>query len=93
MTMQDKKFKSTIDKYFTRLKAWPPALRISMAVLLIIMGFFGFLPIIGFWMIPLGLMLLAIDFRWAKRLNTRVKYQFRKISNWARKKFFPKRCR
>jgi len=90
--MPKKKFKATTDRYFTRLKALPPALRIFIAALLIIMGLFGFLPVIGFWMIPLGLMLLAIDFRWAKRLNTRVKYQFRKTSNYVRKKFFPKQC-
>lgn len=30
-------------------------------VLLVIGGLFGFLPILGFWMIPLGLALLAED--------------------------------
>lgn len=35
--------------------------RRSLAVVLIAGGFFGFLPILGFWMIPLGLALLAKD--------------------------------
>lgn len=35
--------------------------RIPAAVLLIGGGFIGFLPVLGFWMIPLGLMLVAQD--------------------------------
>ena len=37
------------------------ALRIVIGVLLLIGGIFGFLPIIGFWMIPLGLLVLSAD--------------------------------
>jgi len=36
-------------------------LRSFLGVLLIIGGFFGFLPILGFWMIPLGAALIALD--------------------------------
>ena len=36
-------------------------LRIPLGVVLIIGGFLGFLPLLGFWMIPLGLFLLAED--------------------------------
>ena len=35
--------------------------RIPLAVVLIAAGFVGFLPILGFWMVPLGLALIAID--------------------------------
>ncbi len=35
--------------------------RIPVAVLLILCGFLGFLPVLGFWMVPLGLLLLALD--------------------------------
>ena len=35
--------------------------RIPLGVVLILCGFVGFLPILGFWMVPLGLLLLAID--------------------------------
>jgi hypothetical protein len=35
--------------------------RIPLAVLLVLGGFVGFLPILGFWMIPLGLALIAQD--------------------------------
>ena len=35
--------------------------RLPLALLLIIGGIFSFLPILGVWMLPLGLMLLALD--------------------------------
>ena len=46
--------------------------RIGLGVLLIIGGMLGFLPILGFWMIPLGLMVLAEDFPLVRRWNRRV---------------------
>ncbi|MCA2012890.1 hypothetical protein LCM17_15440 [Cereibacter sphaeroides] len=36
-------------------------LRAPIAVLFLIGGFLGFLPVLGFWMIPVGLVLLAVD--------------------------------
>lgn len=36
-------------------------LRLPLALLLIMGGLLGFLPVLGFWMIPLGLLILAID--------------------------------
>jgi hypothetical protein len=36
-------------------------LRLPIAVVLILGGLVGFLPVVGFWMLPLGLLLLAID--------------------------------
>lgn len=35
--------------------------RIPAAAVLIVGGILGFLPILGFWMVPLGLLLLAVD--------------------------------
>ena len=36
-------------------------LRIPLALALILGGILGFLPILGFWMLPLGLAILALD--------------------------------
>ncbi|MDP1930988.1 MAG: hypothetical protein Q8L60_06000 [Gammaproteobacteria bacterium] len=52
----------------------PPVLRGLLGVILILAGMVGFLPVVGFWMIPLGIALLATDIpplsRWLiKRLN------------------------
>ena len=35
--------------------------RILLGIALVLGGLIGFLPILGFWMIPLGLLVLAID--------------------------------
>jgi hypothetical protein len=37
-------------------------LRVGLGVLCILGGIFSFLPILGVWMLPLGLMILSIDF-------------------------------
>ncbi|MEI2733690.1 MAG: PGPGW domain-containing protein [Rhodoblastus sp.] len=42
-------------------------LRPPVGVALVVMGLFGFLPVLGFWMIPLGLAVLAVDFPAAER--------------------------
>ena len=45
--------------------------RSAIGVLLILCGFVGFLPVLGFWMIPLGLFVLAYDFPRVRRFNRR----------------------
>ena len=41
----------------------PPGFRLPIGVVLIAGGFLGFLPVLGFWMIPLGLVVAAMDVR------------------------------
>ena len=36
-------------------------IRIPLGVLLVLGGVFSFLPVLGIWMLPLGLLLLAVD--------------------------------
>jgi hypothetical protein len=48
------------------------AARIAIGVALVVFGIFGFLPILGFWMIPLGLLVLSYEFTWARRLRRRL---------------------
>jgi thioredoxin reductase (NADPH) len=62
-----------LDRLIPHLPAWgarglrwvrtPAAVwtRVPIAIALILAGFLGFLPILGFWMVPLGLALIAID--------------------------------
>lgn len=49
----------------------PRGLRVFVGGVLIVGGVFGFLPILGFWMIPLGVMVAAMDVqlyrRWKRR--------------------------
>lgn len=46
-------------------------LRAPLSVVLILGGFLGFLPILGFWMLPLGALLLAEDIPALKRPTLR----------------------
>ena len=41
----------------------PPGTRLVLGVMLIAGGLVGFLPILGFWMIPLGVAVAALDVR------------------------------
>ncbi|WP_254695362.1 hypothetical protein [Oceanicola sp. D3] len=51
-----------------RLRLWVrhhvrPGWRAVVGVLLICGGLLGFLPVLGFWMIPLGIAVAALDLR------------------------------
>ena len=39
----------------------PPVLRSFVGLLFCIGGVLGFLPILGFWMLPLGMLFIALD--------------------------------
>jgi hypothetical protein len=41
----------------------PPGTRLPVGLLLIAGGLLGFLPVLGFWMIPLGVAVAALDVR------------------------------
>ena len=48
-------------------------IRIGLGTILIGGGLLGFLPVLGFWMIPLGLLVLSVDLpavrRWRRELT------------------------
>ena len=46
--------------------------RITIGCVLVVFGIFGFLPVLGFWMIPLGLLVLSHEFAAIRRLRRRV---------------------
>ena len=53
---------------FQNLKQHPNSwLRKTAGIALVIGGMLWFLPVLGFWMLPLGLTLLAVDWPWARR--------------------------
>lgn len=47
------------------------AFRIVIGCLLIFFGLLGFLPVLGFWMIPLGLLVLSHDLAFVRRQRRR----------------------
>lgn len=75
-------FESRIDS----VKKAPRIIRITIGVLLILGGLLGFFPVLGFWMIPLGLIVLAVDFRWARHTLVNLKLRWRAY----RRRYFPR---
>jgi len=57
----------------------PPPLRWSVGLLLIVGGTFGFLPVLGFWMIPLGVLLLAVG---SPKVRETAKAAIRRLRAW-----------
>ena len=45
--------------------------RMTMGVAFMIGGVFSFLPVLGIWMLPLGLLILSIDLRFVRRWRRR----------------------
>lgn len=46
--------------------------RLIVGTLLVIGGIFGFLPILGFWMVPLGLLILSQELSFVRRHRRRL---------------------
>ena len=64
-----------------------PGSRIVRVVLgtgLVVGGMFGFLPVLGFWMIPLGLAVLSVDLAIARRSRRRLEMWWGKRRNRTR---------
>jgi len=62
------KYRPQLIKQLARGRFWarqnlPPGSRIVVGTLLIAGGMLAFLPVLGLWMIPLGIMVAALDVR------------------------------
>ena len=55
-----------------RLDRWPKTARLALGFALIVGGLLGFLPILGFWMLPLGLVVLSVDVPVVRRYRRRL---------------------
>lgn len=55
-----------------RVRGWPRVLRFAVGGILVLGGAAGFLPVLGFWMLPLGLVVLSIDSPWLRHWRRRV---------------------
>lgn len=59
--------------------------RIPLGLLLIVGGVLSFLPVLGIWMLPLGLLLLALDLAFLRGpVNSAVVRGARKWTTWRR---------
>jgi hypothetical protein len=62
-------------------------IRIPIGILLILGGIFSFLPILGIWMLPLGLLLLALDIAFLRTpVSAAIVRGTRKWTTWRRSK-------
>ncbi len=58
-------------------------LRVAMGLAFVAMGLVGFLPVVGFWMIPVGLAILSVDSRLARRIRRRAEvWIVRRYNRW-----------
>lgn len=70
--METAEIKRQIAEYTYRILYWgqnqvPPGVRSIIGVAFMVGGVFGFLPILGFWMLPLGIAFVALDVPPARR--------------------------
>jgi hypothetical protein len=67
------------------VRKMPPLTRTIAGIPFIIGGFFGFLPILGFWMVPVGMILIATDIPPLRRPMQRwLSRQTNKLSDFER---------
>ena len=64
--MNRQEFKLWVNAFTYRTLRWgynhvPTGVRSVIGLLFMVGGVFGFLPILGFWMLPLGVALIALD--------------------------------
>jgi hypothetical protein len=62
-------------------------LRVTLGVALLFGSLFWFLPILGLWMLPLGIMVLAVDFPGARRLSNWTASRWGETQGWREKWF------
>ncbi|MGQ9368559.1 hypothetical protein [Azospirillum sp. ST 5-10] len=65
-------------------------IRIPVGVLMMVGGLFSFLPVLGLWMLPLGLLLLALDVALLKRPAAVMvvvgERRWRRLASWWRQR-------
>ena len=62
-------------------------IRIPLGILLVLGGIFSFLPVLGIWMLPLGLLLLAVDLIFLQNpVNFSILRGSRYWTTWQRKR-------
>ncbi len=61
-----------------------PVLRTLLGAVMVLGGLLGFLPILGYWMVPVGMAILAIDFPAVRRFQRRMNIR---IGNWLHRRW------
>jgi purine-cytosine permease-like protein len=61
-----------------------PLPRVVLGCAMVVGGLVGFLPVVGFWMVPVGLAILAVDFPPVRRFHRRMTVRF---GNWLHRRW------
>jgi purine-cytosine permease-like protein len=72
-----------VKKYVDRVTPASRTGRLVVGILCIFGGLLGFLPVLGFWMVPLGLIILSVDFPFVRRFRRRSEVR---LGRWWRKR-------
>lgn len=69
---KDRATKKDMKSRLRRFLAWVrlkvrPGFRMGLGALIMLLGLFGFLPVLGFWMIPLGFAVACLDMPWLRQ--------------------------
>jgi hypothetical protein len=100
-TINDGAVRRELDRYLAAIGAYLPVwfcrtviwlrkpsrvlVRVAVALLLIAGGFLSFLPVLGLWMLPLGLIIISQDLPFLQRPLLRVfQWADRKWQGWRR---------
>ena len=73
-------------KLSLKVKKMHFSLRWVIGLSLIVGGILWILPVLGLWMIPLGLLVLAPDFKWARRGYLSIMVRLRRLRDKAKVK-------
>ncbi len=79
-------FRQKMKTFREKVLRLPKPVRILTGTLLVLAGLVGFLPILGFWMVPVGLAVLAIDIPLARKLVHRMIAAFNRWRRGRREK-------
>jgi hypothetical protein len=61
-----------------------PLPRMMLGGAMVLGGLVGFLPVLGYWMVPVGLAILAVDFPPVRRFQRRMTVRF---GNWLHRRW------
>lgn len=70
------RFRARLKRALVRIRQRvPPGLRSVLGLVLVAGGTVGFLPVVGFWMLPLGVLVIGLDvkpvLRWIRERRRR----------------------
>ncbi|MDC0213505.1 hypothetical protein OAL14_01725 [Gammaproteobacteria bacterium] len=80
MTLKNEIARSSYNALKWSREKVPFGIRSIMGIVLMVAGIFGFLPILGFWMFPLGVAFIALDIPFTQKRVDRFMIKLKSMS-------------